>query len=115
MVRDTFTRMPVSIYRVAQAGQRNERIAWLCDGEWLLGPQIDTLSMWLEQTGARLPAAQYVADVGFCWRRNANAGGPVLEPKTMRRMAELGMSLFLSEHSGFADSDAPVSDSESSE
>ena len=68
--------------------------------------------MWLEQTGARLPAAQYVADVGFCWRRNANAGGPVLEPKTMRRMAELGMSLLLSEYSGFADSDAEVSEGE---
>ena len=107
-----FTRMPVSIYRVTPAGQSNERIAWLCEGEWLLCPQIDALSKWLDHAGARLPSAEYIADVGFCWRRNASADGPILEPKTMRRMAELGMSLVLSEYSGFADPDAEVSDGE---
>ena len=94
--------MPVNIYRVPSEGQKHEPIAWLCDGEWLLCPQIEALSAWLEQTGAALPAAQYVADVGFQWRHNASAGGPRLEPPAMRRMADIGMSLFLSEYPGFA-------------
>src|SRR5262245_14911188 len=97
--------MPVNIYRVARDGLKNERVAWLCDNEWLLQPQIDALSAWLEQVGDTLPADDYVADVGFCWRRTASAGGPVLEPTAMRRMAELRMSLFLSEYPGFAEDD----------
>ena len=95
--------MPVKIYRVAPDGQENEEIAWLCGDQWLLWPQIDALSEWLERTGGSLPPAKYVADVGFCWRRDASAGGPVLKPDSMRRMAELGMCLFLSEYSGFSD------------
>jgi hypothetical protein len=97
--------MPVNIYQVTPERQKNERVAWLCDGEWLLCPQIDALSEWLEKTGTALAAAEYVADVGFCWRRSASSGGPVLEPLTLRRMADLGMSLFLSEYSGFAEED----------
>jgi len=106
--------MPVNVYRVTPAAEKNERIAWLCDVEWLLGPQIDAMSQWLADVGATLPTAEYVADVGFCWRRSANAGGPVLEPSTMRRMADIGMSLFLSEYSGFADEEEAV-DAESSQ
>ena len=95
--------MPVNIYRVTPDDEKNESIAWLCDDEWLLRPQIEVLSTWLAQTAATLPPAEYVADVGFCWRRDACAGGPVLEPSTMHHMARLGMSLYLSEYSGFAD------------
>jgi hypothetical protein len=107
--------MPVNIYRVTPEGQKNESLAWLCDGEWLLSPQIDALSAWLEQTGATLPVAEYVADVGFCWRRRASGGGPVLEPTTMRRMADLGMRLVLSEYSFFEDEEAAVEDGGASE
>ena len=97
--------MPVNICRITPEGQENERIAWLCDGVWVLSPQIEALAEWLEQTSATLPTAEYVADVGFCWRRSARAGGPVIEPATMRRMADAGMSLFISEYPGFADED----------
>ncbi len=95
--------MPVNIYRVTPEGQKNERLAWLCDGEWILSPQIEALAEWLERASAKLPVAEYVANVGFCWRRSARAGGPVLEPVTMRRMGDLGMSLVISEYPGFAD------------
>ena len=95
--------MPVNIYRVTPEGQKNRRIAWLCDGEWHLRPQIEALSAWLSAEGSSLAPAEYVADVGFCWRRDALAGGPVLEPTALRRMADLGMSLYLSEYPGFAD------------
>src|SRR5688500_7264305 len=95
--------MPVNIYRSTLDEQEKEQIAWLCDDEWKLTPQIDALSQWLEQAGAALPPATYVADVGFCWRRDAASGGAILEPAAMRRMADLGMSLFLSKYAGFAD------------
>jgi hypothetical protein len=95
--------MPVNIYRVTPKGEPHEEIAWLCDDEWLLSPQVDALSKWLQECGAALQAGEYVADIGFCWWRSASAGGPVLEPATMKRMADLGMSLFLSEYPGFTD------------
>jgi hypothetical protein len=95
--------MPVNIYRVGPEGLKNERIAWLCDGEWHLKPQIEALSAWLSDGGSNLEPAEYVADVGFSWRRDALAGGPILEPRALRRMADLGMSLHLSEYPGFAD------------
>lgn len=100
---DRIVSMPVNVYRVTPGVQKHERVAWLCDGEWLLRPQIEALSAWLEENTRTLPPGGYVADVGFCWHRNARAGGPVLEPAALRYMADLGMSLFLSEYPGFAD------------
>ena len=94
--------MPVSIYRVTSEGQKNDRVAWLCDDIWILRPQIEALSKWLKAPLA-LPAGKYVADVGFCWRRDACGGGPVLDPDAMRRMSDLGISLYLSEYGSFAD------------
>ena len=95
--------MPVNIYRVTPDEEENEEIAFLCDDQWLLWQQIEALSAWLDESGARLPPAEYVADVGFCWRRDAASGGPVIAAVTLRRMGEIGMSLYLSEYSGFAD------------
>lgn len=97
--------MPINIYRIIGEGEENEQLDWLCDGEWHLSPQIDALSDWLRESTTALPAGEYVADVGFCWRRDAACGGPVLAPASMQRMSELGMYLFLSEYSGFADED----------
>ena len=94
--------MPINIYRVTTDDKPNDNIAWLCDGEWLLCPQVDALADWLEKNVAGLPGGEYVADIGFCWRRDASAGGPVLSVATMRRMVDIGMELFLSEYSGFA-------------
>ena len=94
--------MSVNIYRNTSNEQENEKIALLCDDEWELAPQIDALVHWLEQTGATLPPAENVADVGFCWRRDAG-GAAVIEPAAMRQMADLGMSLYLSEYAGFSD------------
>jgi hypothetical protein len=95
--------MPVNIYRLTPDDQENEEVAWLCDDVWLIRPQIEALSTWLEQSSATLQPADYIADVGFQWRRDALAGGPVLDPTAMRRMADLGMWLYLSEYPGFAD------------
>jgi len=99
----------VNIYRVTAVGQHNEHIAYLCDDEWSLPPQIQALVDWLAKSAAALPRGHYVADVGFQWRRNAGGGGSAIDPAAMTRMAEIGMYLFLSEYSGFAgeDDDGP--------
>jgi hypothetical protein len=95
--------MPVNIYRVTPEGQKNERVAWLCDDEWKLTPQSEALATWLQAEGCRLEPGRYVADIGFSWRRDACAGGPAFSPETLRYMADLGMSLFISEYAGFTD------------
>jgi len=95
--------MPVNIYRVMPDGQKNERVAWLCAGEWRLTPQSEALTAWLRTEGLKLAPAEYVANIGFSWRRDACSGGPAFEPGTLRQMADLGMSLFISEYAGFAD------------
>jgi len=70
--------MSVNIYRETPDDQENETIAWLCEDEWMLWPQIEALSAWLNQAAPGLLPGEYVADVGFCRRRNASGGGPVL-------------------------------------
>lgn len=88
--------MPVNIYRVTPEGQ--ERIAWLCDGNWRLPDQAGALEAWLMEHHAALKPDEYVADIGFTLREDASGGGAALPPEMMRAMADLGMSLFLSEY-----------------
>ena len=57
--------MPVNIYRVTPECQQNEDVAWLCDDEWSLTPQVEALSAWLQLSTANLPPADYIADLGF--------------------------------------------------
>jgi hypothetical protein len=96
--------MPINIYR--DDTPEHQKIAWLCDGDWDFSNQVETLTVWLENDGSDLPVGAYVADIGFCWRRDASGGGAVLPPKAMKQMSEIGMYLFLSEYSGFSDSDS---------
>lgn len=95
--------MPINIYRVTPEGQKNEPVAWLCDDEWRLTPQSEALSAWLCTDAAKLEPGRYVANIGFCWRRDASSGGPAFASETLRRMGDLGMSLYISEYAGFAD------------
>lgn len=91
--------MPVNIYiATAQGGTQNSKVARLCKEEWDLLPQVDALRAWLEENSTRLEAKDYVADIGFSPRENASGGGPVLDPLTLRRAAEIGMSIYLSEY-----------------
>jgi hypothetical protein len=90
--------MPVSIYRVTPEGQKNVRIAWLCDGNWRLPDQAEALEAWLSESRATLKPDRYVADIGFSPRNNASSSGAAISPEKMRTMADLGISLFLSEY-----------------
>lgn len=105
--------MPINIGRMLPPGEKNQHIAHLAPREWLLTPQIEALAIWLSQEGQTLSPGEYFADVGFQWHRGALSGGPVLAPDMLRRMADLGMYLILSQYAGLADempaSDAPES------
>lgn len=90
--------MPINIYRVTPEGQKNERIAWLCDGNWRLPDQAEALEAWLLEHCGTLKPDEYVADIGFAIREDASGGGAAILPEMMRTMADLGMSLFLSEY-----------------
>ena len=95
--------MPIRIDKVLPDGQENEEIAWLCDDEWLLGVQVDELIRWMGEVGSKLPPDEYVADIGFCWRKSAMSGGPVIEAPVLQQMGEIGLSLYFSEYPGFAE------------
>lgn len=58
--------MPVNIYRVTPDEEENEPIAWLCDGERKLAPQIDARS------GSSKSARAY--RLPHSWRTSAFAG-----------------------------------------
>lgn len=90
--------MPVNIYRVTAGSEASERVAWLCDDSWRLPVQAEALQAWLVEHGATLNPSEYVADIGFKSRSDAGGGGAVLPPEMMRTMADLGMSLYLSEY-----------------
>ncbi|MCK0158842.1 hypothetical protein MWU65_16745 [Cellulophaga sp. F20128] len=86
--------MPINIYKE----KNNERLAWLCDKSWDLPYQISELENWLEKTGKHLPIGQYVADIGFGIRNEANGGGGVISKNMMGIMSKIGMEIYLSEY-----------------
>ena len=87
--------MPVNIYADDDSRQR---IAWLCDDIWRLPEQIDALSEWLEANRTTIKGGRYIADVGFAPRADASGGGAAISTEILRTMADLGISLFLSEY-----------------
>ena len=58
------------------------------------------LEIWLKENRSKIKGGQYVADIGFTLREDASGGGAAISPEMMRAMADLGMSLFLSEYPG---------------
>ena len=87
--------MPVNIY---SKDDPHDRLAWLCDKDWNLPTQVCALEEWLSKNKVGIKSGRYIADIGFCVREDAAGGGSVISPDMMRTMAELGMSLFLSEY-----------------
>jgi len=92
--------MPINIYRNDDSP---ERVAWLCDDNWRLPDQAEALEAWLMEMRNMLKPGGYIADIGFSPREDASGGGAALSPEMMRTMADLGITLFLSEYPGSAD------------
>lgn len=91
--------MPISIYRDDDS---KTEVAWLCGDDWSLRPQVSALQAWLAQH-APITSGRYIADIGFSVRGDATGGGAVMPPEMMRRMVDLGITLFLSEYSPLKD------------
>lgn len=87
--------MPINIY---SEDDSQGKIAWLCDDCWRLPNQVEALERWLVENKDSLKHGDYVADIGFSVRQDAGGGGAVISPEMMRTMADLGMSLYLSEY-----------------
>jgi hypothetical protein len=87
--------MPITVY--ADDDSKPE-VAWLCENDWQLSSQISALDAWLGGSDAKIPKGRYIADIGFSVRPDAAGGGAAISPDMMRRMADLGISLFLSEY-----------------
>lgn len=60
------------------------------------------LELWLADNKCSFSPENYVADIGFKIREDANGGGAILSSEMIRDLAALGMSLHLSEYPGFA-------------
>ena len=88
--------MPINIY----SENTPEKLAYLCDSNWRLPDQVEALEIWLKENRSRIKSGGYVADIGFTLRQDASGGGAAISPEMMRTMADLGMSLFLSEYPG---------------
>lgn len=80
-----------------------QSFASLCEEDWELPSQIAFLETWLAEHRAELPMGRWIADVGFSVRKGASGGGAAISPEMMRMMADLGMSLYLSEYGGDLD------------
>jgi hypothetical protein len=104
--------MPISIRRIKQHSEENTSLAWLGDGEWNLPSQIDLLESWINTNVGDLPPGEYVADVGFCWRRDAGGGVSALSPDFLIKLGSAGFSIFLSEYPGFSDGDEESKEAE---
>jgi hypothetical protein len=90
--------MPINIY----LADSFEKLEWLCEEVWDLPTQIDVLETWLSHKGKDLEPNRYVADIGFCMRKDASGGGGSLNAASMLIMGQIGMDLFFSEY-GFVD------------
>ncbi len=88
--------MPINIY----SENTPEKLAYLCESNWRLPDQVEALEIWLKENGSKITRGRYIADIGFILREDASGGGAAISPEMMRTMADLGMSLFLSEYTG---------------
>jgi hypothetical protein len=92
--------VPIKIYTDDEA---RAEVAWLCDDDWRLPSQVSALQAWLTQNTASLGGLRYIADIGFSPRPDPGGGGASISPEMMRNMAELGITLFLSEYPAMDD------------
>jgi hypothetical protein len=90
--------MPENIYLVTPEGQENERIPWLCEGNWQIPDQTEALKAWSSEHRATLTPDDDIADMGFTLRGDACGGGAAIPPDMMGAMADHARSLFLSEY-----------------
>ena len=93
--------MPILIFN----NDTGDDVDFLCRDEWNLPIQVDELQKWVRNSVNIIEHGNYIADIGFCWRRNSSGGGPVIDYEFMKDLLNIGVSLHLSEYPGFSDED----------
>ncbi|MBK9386467.1 MAG: hypothetical protein IPN34_16770 [Planctomycetes bacterium] len=93
--------MPCIIRRIA--GDRYADAIELASGVWTLREQVEALDSWLRSNRGRIDASsKWVADIGFCVRKDAGGGGPVISKDLMTMCLEVNLEIYLSEYPGEA-------------
>ena len=87
--------MPINIYYETK---EENRIDWLCDGEWELPEQLYSIEEWIKANKSLMTGEKIIADIGFSVRNNASGGGGILSSKTMRDAGEINMDIYFSEY-----------------
>jgi hypothetical protein len=75
-----------------------DEVAWFCGEDWDLAAQVLALEAWLSANQSQVPAGGCIADIGFSVHLSPGGGGAAISPTMMRCMADLGITLFLSEY-----------------
>jgi len=84
-------------------GDRLENFVEIVGEEWRLREQIEALEVWLDKNRHKLdPKQKWVADIGFCVRKNAMGGGPPITRELMQMCLEMNLEIYLSEYPGEA-------------
>ena len=97
--------MPIRISCVN--GIFSHEVAWLCEDDWLLSVQVEALRNWLDQVSESLSHGEYVADIGYSTQEDMVVGSARIPVVMMKRMAEIGIELLLTEYPPFVeDADA---------
>ena len=93
--------MPCVIRKIVN--DRYENLVELAPDEWSLREQVEALEGWLRDHRNELdPTHEWVADIGFCIRKNASGGGPPISRKLMQMCLEVNLQILLSEYPGEA-------------
>lgn len=86
--------MPINI----SENELEEKVAWLCDDDWGLPPQIYEHEQWLKTNISTLSKSEYIADIGYRTNKDASGGGGVITTNLMQLSASIGMEIWLSEY-----------------
>ena len=95
--------MPVVIRRIVDDRFKNH--TEIAADSWDLRTQIEALEEWLSANlNALDPSNQWIADVGFTARLDANGGGPPITRKLMEMCVGSNLEIYLSEYGAEPDS-----------
>lgn len=93
--------MPCIIRQII--ADRFDNYVELAGNEWRLREQAEALEAWLRGNRQNLDSNQkWVADIGFCVRKDAMGGGPPITRELMQMCLDTNLEIYLSEYQGEA-------------
>jgi len=81
-------------------GDTSENYVRLAEESWNLPELFKSFEIWLNEHANNLPPKhEWIVDIGFSPRENANGGGPILSIELMQKCISFNMTIWLSEYS----------------